>query len=305
MLRPFVCMFVLALLLLPPFAVRSETITAAMRAEDKRLDMPITLNEPRISIGELLQKLSDQTGINLQADPREGASGRKVFVCCDHQPLGDVMDALWSLLSYQPGVWKWERSGKPGAFRYEFAPTLAAKNLPQTLKDLSVQLFLDHAKTMLAFAAMSPEERKRNVAQLSASLLQKDDKLAQQMVDADGFTWNGLRAFMQALTPRQQQDVLRGDHIPVTLDRFPDETRAAFHQAWISFNPRRLLPDGQIVPYPEPNTIYFETRSGGGGIHNTIPLMWIGMGDAGSISVMGSNLEGGFGDKVQDLWMES
>ncbi len=293
----------LALLLLWTAQGRSDIITETMRSEDGRLNALITLNEPHISLGELLDKLSKQTSVTLKTNPREPASGRMIFLCCEKKPMGDVMNALWSLLSYQPGVWKWERTGKPSAFCYEFEPTLAATNLSRTLKDVSSQAFIDHAKAMLTFAVMSPEERKRNVAKISAALLQKDDKLAQSMVEKSDFTWNGLRAFTQALTPRQQQDVLHGGRVPVTLDKLPDETRAALHQAWTSFNPRRQLSDGQLVPYPEPSTIFFETQSGFAASKDIVPIMFIDMGAAGSISILGSTLQMGLSAKIWDLWI--
>lgn len=298
---PAMVMFLLALLW--PAVGRSETITTAMRAEDTRLSTLVTLNEPQISIGELLEKLSQQTGITLTTNPREPASSRKIFLCCDKKPVGAVMDALWSLLSYQPGLWKWERSGKQSAFRYEFAPTLAATHLPQTLKDLSQQVFLDHVKTMLAFAAMSPEERKNNVTKLSGALMQKDDKIAQDMVDKDGFTWNCLNAFMDALTPQQQQVILHGGRFPVTLDKMPEEARKAFHQAWSWYNPRHKLSDGQIVPYPEPSTVYFESRGGHFAMRELLPCLYIDMGDVGSLSVLGTEIEPGYRDKIRDMWM--
>ena len=301
--RSLYLIVVLVLALLLPAASRSETITPTIRAEDPRLSTLVTLNEPRVALSELLAKLSEQTGVALQTNPLDPASGRQIFLCCDHKPLGEVMDALWSLLSYQPGVWKWERTGKASAFRYAFAPTLGATNLPQTLKDMSQQVFMDYAKAMLVFAAMPPEERRRNVAKITAALMQPDDKMALQMLEQDGFTWNCLRAFMQALTPQQQQNVLRGNRVPVTLDKMPDDARTAFHQAWSWSNPRHTLPDGQIVPYPEPSIIFFETSGGHMGRRGLLPCLYIDMGNVGSLSVLGPNMERGYKDRIRSLWM--
>ena len=107
-----------------------DTITPTMRMQDARLNQTISINAPSITLGELLAKYSEQTGVRIHTDERDPLSGLRLCVACDKMPLGDMLDSLWSLLSYRDAAWKWERSGKPGAFQYEFTPSRAALDFP-------------------------------------------------------------------------------------------------------------------------------------------------------------------------------
>ncbi len=160
-------------------------LTPQMRSQDARLNTPVTLDAPRISLGELLDKLSEQSGVTLNMDTRDPISGLKLFVVCDKTPIGDVLDRLWSLLSFRDATWKWERTGKTGAYRYQFIQTRAAAGFPQRMKQLAQEAFETHAANMIAIAALPPEERKKHIAGMSATMLQKDDVMAKRMTDKD------------------------------------------------------------------------------------------------------------------------
>ena len=99
-------------------SARCQGIDAAMRQADKRLEEPVTVSQQHIAVGELLQQFARQSGVTLQMDERDVSSGYDLLAQCDHQPLGVMMDALYSLLSSRGAEWKWMRQGNADKYTY-------------------------------------------------------------------------------------------------------------------------------------------------------------------------------------------
>ena len=93
------CGFLLTLALATP-AAHAGPLSEAERKQDPRLEKRVTLLAPRrYYLGELLETLSEQTGVSLSASDRDGAAGELVLVRLQDVPLFEVMNALWSLVS--------------------------------------------------------------------------------------------------------------------------------------------------------------------------------------------------------------
>lgn len=111
------------------------TLTAAGGAEaasvldaERRLDRPITLSELRLPIGELLDQLSEWTGVQLEADDRRAPiSGYEVTVVAHDQPVRSVLDGLARLYSVPYDRWSWSRRGDVLVLRSSAAPEAALR----------------------------------------------------------------------------------------------------------------------------------------------------------------------------------
>ena len=90
-----------------------QGIDAKMRGEDKRLDRPVSASEQHITIGVLLFRFAEQTGVSLAIDASDASFKDQVLTQCGHVSLGKMLDALYSLISSQGAEWKWIRTGKP------------------------------------------------------------------------------------------------------------------------------------------------------------------------------------------------
>ena len=100
----------LSLALLPALPGRADEVTAAMRQADPRLQTRVTLCSPRILVGELLERLSKESGVALAADDESAAGSDAVTVSLQDVPLVDALDALWSLFSYKHMERDWRRT---------------------------------------------------------------------------------------------------------------------------------------------------------------------------------------------------
>src|SRR2546423_72667 len=71
-----------------------DTVTEEMRQSDVRLLTPVTVAFQRISIGELLEHLTQKTGVSIEATSQDRATDPEVAVFVTRVTLADLMDAL-------------------------------------------------------------------------------------------------------------------------------------------------------------------------------------------------------------------
>ncbi len=109
-------------------------ITAEMRAADARLETKIALSEPRTRLGTLLEKIARTTGVALAADRRDGTADVYVQAYCDGLPVADVMNGLWSLLSYRKAELEWHAEGPKEKHSYTLGRPWRADQFALLLK---------------------------------------------------------------------------------------------------------------------------------------------------------------------------
>jgi hypothetical protein len=180
-----------------------------MRTEDKRLDTTVSVSESHIAIGELLDRFREQTGLALDVNSLDMSSGYDVFVQCDHVSVGQMMDALYSLVSTRSGEWKWLRQGKPDHYSYLLIESQPAKERPENYRSLARQIFRDLIRTMGRLSAMEPAERSRHKVELSAALKLSSDTILDNFLQEKDF-WSGAKLFFGVLSSDQQDQVLAG-----------------------------------------------------------------------------------------------
>lgn len=266
-----------------PFALTEE-----MRRQDPRLQKRVTLVSPRVHIGELMEHLARQSGVAVAASDATGAGDAEVTVALHDVPLGDAMDALWSLVSYQSAEWEWRRSGDAGHYEYQLARSDAARSLASAMKAQIQGDVENQAKTLIDALKMSPEE----LAQVGAK-----DPLVQSMID-DGRVRPSISLFA-ALPPDVQSDMLRNQKtllIPVS-DMTPqmqvyvdqlwqwqqDSTDKGFreHPEWLTAPPPPWYkgpPPSRIVPKPKDVGISVHVSPVSAAPMMTVDLGW-GSGD--------------------------
>jgi hypothetical protein len=100
--------------------------------EVKALERPVTFSETKIPLGELVQKVAAETGVELVA-VREVAD-EPVVVVVNGLPARVLLVQLAQLLDYQ-----WSRRGKEGAWRYEIWQDLASKQREEALRRAAIR----------------------------------------------------------------------------------------------------------------------------------------------------------------------
>src|SRR5207237_279131 len=170
--------------LAPGAAVDPERIRKQEAAKvDARLFQKVTLRLKAASLEELCRQMSAATGVALRA--ARGVGDEKVTVLIEDRPAREVMRAVARLLDYQ-----WERTGEPGAYRYELRQDLLSQLAEQELRNRDLQAaLLDVDRQMKAYAPyldLTPDqlkEREKGIGDAEKALLGK----------IDGAGWGGAQ----------------------------------------------------------------------------------------------------------------
>jgi hypothetical protein len=250
----------------------ADTITPAMRADDPRLAKRVTISEPRIYVGRLLQKLGAQTGVDLSADERDGAADTVVTAYLRDVPLADALEDLWSLLSHKGAAYDWRRERRGEVIAYLLAKPLAAQGLSETLRREVQRAFEAEAAAKQAALRLTRAEMER-LAKFDESIAGLLESERQQ---------GGLRAFFEAVPEQTRTALLQGEgRYRVPVASLPPQLRSFITKEWRESNSFKILPDGTRQPVPEPSWIEFFVEA------EPAPSLFINMEELGAYSYLG------------------
>lgn len=273
-------------------------ITAAMRKDDARLDLPVTIASRRITIGELLEDLTKRTGVTLKAGERDGAADPSVAVFCKNLPLHRVLNSLWSVMSYREATWVWDRAGAPGSFRYELTVPRKAQKLRERLLNWTQQQFERNAEKLMAVADGTDEDRQRALKEIYGDPDFKNPILPVNRL------WADIRAFKHALTSDQQKSVLRGEGtIEAPLSALDEKSRERLLSDWRELTRDTIYLDGNGVKYtpPDPASVRFELVR-----YISTPSLCVNMvanSTAAPYEIGGVPLESAYRAYLSSLWL--
>ncbi len=104
-------------------------LPAQFSIEDPRLLQKVTVVSPDITFNDILEDLSRQAQVALKIDEDAPASGVSVLVRFQNRPLIEVLNSLWSVVSYKDCEWAWNRAGKGRQTVYTLVKTKKSSEL--------------------------------------------------------------------------------------------------------------------------------------------------------------------------------
>lgn len=250
------------------------SLSEADRKRDSRLEKPVSLLTPRIYyLGELLEELSRQTGVVLTAGDKDEAAGELVMVRVPKAPLADVMNALWSLVSYQHAAWDWDLvpentsgSTPTGRVAYRLVRPRAAQLLGAKLRHQVQQDFETEAMNALDNLGKTSEELKE---------LEKKGKTPEYI--GRKRTLSNQEGFAETFPSLETRLRLLRDNEPVKVPVEQLGERAqAYVQSEMAFK-RGLDP---TLKFPEPTHVQFGRKEFPG---NITPSLVVLIGDGRSM----------------------
>ncbi len=262
-------------------------------AEDSRLDQRVTVIAPRICVGDVLERFSKATGVELEADSKDGAANEQVCVWLHDVRLADALDALWSLLSYENALWRWDRERQGEHWRYVLSRPLSAQRLAQSLRDKAQRDFEEQAAALMAGIDADEATRKQLAERVPS---------AGPLLAGSGRLRSGLLLLRGALSPSALASALGGgDPVRVaTSDLAPDD-RQFVHDEWVLARPQIKGADGSWTDAPEPAWVSIGAPLTG---EKTTRSLYIQLQNMGGYAYIGGTpLEKAFGTELLDRWM--
>lgn len=198
---------------------------------DPRLKATVSVSAASIYLGELLERMSAQSGVTLSMDINDRLSG--IVIACDLKqvPLADVMNALSSLLGCKGGEWEWKAGTITLSPSYLFRPTSAARQVPERLRTAMQERFEKQAAVMMQLASLPPEARRSGIEDLAPLLSPEDpegEKAALQGRAMDESFWAVPRLFGTLLSPDQRLRLLREEGaVDILLNTLSADDRQA------------------------------------------------------------------------------
>ena len=295
--------FALCLVMMPLLPGRADEITAAMRKADPRLQTRVTLRSPHILMGELLERLSKQSGVPITTDDESATGGDAVAVSLPGVPLADAMDALWSLFSYRHAEWDWRRSpvkgaegkGAKGKYVYRLTRPDYARFQAKRLKE-QVQADFEAQAQELLNALNMPSDQLKEAA--------KHDFLLNSMV-VDGRVEPGIRV-LAGLPPGALTALLRGGPpITMAVSQLPPHSKQALQEAraWLAAEFARQGTSEEMIKgsLPEPTQIgIVVTRNP----DQVAPGLYIDTGQGSGDYFGGGYMEDPWRQKMNANWMQ-
>jgi len=204
----------------PYCACHADPLPVTALAQDARLSRKITVVAERAYLGDLVPALLRASQVPVTLDDRNRAGDPRLTVYAREARVFDVLNAIWSTLSYRGAEWHWSVEGKAQSVRYRLSRPMRAAQVGTTLCEWVESEFAHQAEVYLAAASLDPESRRALLTQHAPSLYPSDQRDRMLSTALSGQRkWDGLALFNRTFAPGERSGILSGQSsgkMPVT-----------------------------------------------------------------------------------------
>ncbi len=204
----------------PYCACHADPLPVTALTEDARLSRKITVVAERAYLGDLVPALLRVSHVPVTLDDRNRAGNSRLTLYVRDAPVFDVLNAIWSALSYRGAEWHWSVEGKGQSRQYVLSRPMRAAQVGTTLCEWVQSEFAHQAEVYLAAASLDPESRQALLTQHAPSLYPSDqsDRMLSTALSGQR-KWDGLALFNRAFAPGERSRILSGQssgRVPLT-----------------------------------------------------------------------------------------
>ncbi len=233
------------------------------------LQRPITLSTRSIRLGELVDRISALTGVDLQVDDQsvDPVSGFTLTAVVQSRTAAETLEAIPALYSFPPDRWYWDRTQKEGAEpKYVLRHTLPHLASRQLREVMAKEALSRQFQKVSALYAASPQQRNK--------MAESDPMLAALNTPRN----LDFLSFMQGLGEADVLTLMSGGIVDIPMSRLSQRQRAFVTNEFRSAN--LLGREGVVQPH-EFEKISLE----GAGLNE--PSIFLNLGSVGSHAVLG------------------
>jgi hypothetical protein len=237
-------------------------------AGEPALERRISLSERESYLGELLDRLTAETGVSLEASDRVAPiSGYSLSVVVRNLPARDLLEELPVLFGFGRDRWFWERRRRDGPDGFLLRNTLPGGALQQARTAFDEQFILDQRRRLQAFWSLPPERRAAVAA--SDAFLKAGNDLRNRM----------FFSFIERLPEEAIVAIARGGKLDIPTDRLSPAQREfirdEFRRANILGRPGIEQPDEmrKVTLHDSEGTVMLQV--GRVGSHGVLGGIWL------------------------------
>lgn len=171
----FSLMFIVVFLYSVPTAEAVEQydiISEKWIQNDTRLSKKITLNIEQHYLADVFYQVEKQSGIKLEVSHNEPMSGSLLTVLCNKIEVHELLNAIWSALSYQGGTVQWLKISTDSQPRYRLVSGYS-KRQPEIMKQKGRKYFLKQLDTFIKISKLPPDKREAMDKEFSEAFMNK------------------------------------------------------------------------------------------------------------------------------------
>lgn len=223
---------------------------------DPRLNKVLTVDRRRAYLGELMDRVSAETGVRLRVSDRRGpASGYEVSAFARGRKASDVLQAVATLYDAPPDRWNWQRVAKTDPPEYELQHTLPAETLREGRTKDAQRALRQHYELLQRLYSTPPAER--------GGLIQRYPLLA----GANDPRAQGAFSLLQNLGPENLERVIGGGRVEVPVSQLSPGARQFAQEYFEQSMSGGAFP--QVISFEYVSkfgpSIVFQVGSAGGG----------------------------------------
>ncbi|HTE16950.1 MAG TPA: hypothetical protein VK689_01045, partial [Armatimonadota bacterium] len=235
------CLILATVPLAGPAGTAAAEAEPSILSSDARLAKRVTLSAYRIHLGELLERLSAETGVPLATDERHSLiSGRELAVVVHDRPAAEVLDAVARLYNFPPDRWYWAREKRGRRGLYVLHNTLSDAELMRRREEWELNTLLEEYHWKKGFLALPPGRRDLMAASNPALQGLNTSKYA------------GMFSFVGNLPENELVAILRGQPLSIPASAFSPAQRSALAADIAEGNTQRrqsfIHTEGQAEP---------------------------------------------------------
>ena len=280
-----------------------DVLNARARALDPRLEAPVNLDADRMCLGEVLEKLSAQTGVSVSMPATDPSSGTPITCHVKNLALAEFMNSLWSLVGFSKATWRITTDGQHHPRTYSLIPTPSARALPERLTSEADKATQNLFDLFSKISKMTPKERQAYVHPLAeAMLMESDDRAKSFLQDSplmnDG--WARFGMIETELSAEQQEQLKQGVPINIPLNRLTPAHQELMRAFVVHSYADK---DGVRTELPPPDQATFHMSRAAGPLKTVMRDVYIGVsskegggGETGYLGVMAFGLKRNLAD---------
>jgi hypothetical protein len=194
---------------------------------DPRLARPLSVSRYRMYLGELLERITRETGVSLETDERnQPLSGYELALVVHERPAWEVLDAIARMYAYPPERWYWSKTTRNGAAVYTLHNTIKAADLLRLREQQGVAFVLDDFRRKKNFYSLAAPQR------ASAVLVEPLLKPLDTPQAESAFS------FLSTLPEARVRSIIQGNPLTVPADRFTPQQRRYLVDTYEQHNSR-------------------------------------------------------------------